>query len=154
MGILGKLAFWKRDLPALPKDIDLGTDMGMPGEDHLGMPGLGKKPDNMGMPGLGNKPEGMPGLPDLDKKDDLGMPSSSPDHPAFAAPQLEEVTPEPFKPAAAPHPVQQTSGKDLEIISLKLDSLKNTLEAINARLARLEKMAEGGGQEFQHERRF
>ena len=142
MGILGKLAFWKRDLPALPKDMDLGMDTGLPGNDHLGMPGLGKKP------------EGMPGLPDLDKKDDLGMPSSSPDQPAFAAPRLEEVKPEPFKPAATPHPVQQTSGKDLEIISLKLDSLKNTLEAINARLARLEKMAEGGGEEFQHERRF
>jgi len=142
MGIFGKLAFWKKDTPALPNDMDLGMDIGMPGE------------DNLGMPGLGEKPEGMHGLPDLNKKqDDLGMPSASPDQPAFAAPRLEEVKPEPFQPTAAPHPVQQTGGKDLEIISLKLDSLKNTLEAINARLARLEKMAEGG-QEFQHERRF
>jgi len=36
------------------------------------------------------------------------------------------------------------SNKDLEIISLKLDSLKTILEAINERIARLEKMAEEG----------
>ena len=154
MGLLGKLAFWRRESSALPKDLGAGLgehEMGLPGDEHLGLPGSGGLPplgkqDDMGMPSSG-------GLPALGgEKDDMGMHSTSPDSPAFAAPRLEEAKPEPFRPAATPQPVGQTSGKDLEIISLKLDSLKNTLEAINERLAKLEKMAEGGGES--HERRF
>jgi hypothetical protein len=129
MGLLGKLAFWRREEPALPKPEDFGKGLGGP---ELGLPG-----EDLGLP----KPTGMPDMPE--------MPGAGAPPPFPEPPRLEEVRPEPalppgavpVHPAAAPGAV---SGKDLEIISLKLDSLKTTLEAINERLARLEKMAEGG----------
>lgn len=158
MGLLGKLAFWRKEEgPALPKDLGAGLgehEMGTPGDEHLGLPGSGELPplggnkDDLGM----SSSTGLP--PFGGKKDDLEIPSASPESPAFAAPRLEEAKPEPFSPAAVPQPVQgEASGKDLEIISLKLDSLKSTLESINERLAKLEKMAEGG-EESHHERKF
>jgi hypothetical protein len=135
MGILGKLMFWKKEDVALPEDLGGfgGPETGLPGEEHLGLP------SSEGLPGLGK--EGA----------DLGMPSLSPESPSFAPPRLEEAKEEPFHPSAMPQPAapQQAAtytGKDLEIISLKLDSLKTTLEAVNERLARLEKMAEGGSE--------
>ena len=147
MGILSKLMFWKHEEPGLPSDFGsdfgsgLGGGMGMHGDDSLGLP------------------KSHEGMPEMGSDESMGMPSASPDKPAFAAPRLEEAKPEPFKPSPYPQPAQQpypqqytAGGKDIEIISLKIDSIKNTLEAINERLARLEKMAEGG--EESHRGRF
>jgi len=126
MGLLSKLMFWRKE-PELPPDI--GGDLGGP---DLGLP----KDEDLGLP----KPAGMPGE------------EPSPAE-AFAAPSLEEAPsgPEPLHPgyrppppAVAAAPEAAFGSKDIEIISLKLDSLKTTLEAINERIARLEKMAEGG----------
>lgn len=129
MGLFSKLMFWKKEEP-FPAPKEFGHELGLPKEEGLGLPEPG------GLPGLG-------------KEHEEGLPPSPAE--AFGAPRLEEAGPEPpmhpemgplpAAPAAAP---SAASGKDLEIISLKLDSLKTTLEAINERLARLEKMAEGG----------
>ncbi len=131
MGLLGKLAFWRKEEPALPKPEDFDKGLGMSTPD-LGLPG-----EDLGLP----KPTGMPEMPGMEK-----MPGAEPLPPLPEAPRLEEVKPEPAPPmgAAPAPPTGAASGKDLEIISLKLDSLKTTLEALNERLARLEKMAEGG----------
>ncbi len=147
MGILSKLMFWKREEPfPEPKELGAGPELGLPGEEALGLP----------------KPGEMPGMPP--GEGELGLPKpeeAPPGRPEFAAPRLEEAGAEPAPPAygppgpgpspAAPAPPvgRPLSNKDLEIISLKLDSLKTTLEAINERIARLEKIAEGGGGRFE-----
>ena len=155
MGVFSKLAFWKKDEPAIPKDMALGgPDLGMPGKDDFGeLPGMPGMPEPGGMPKMGEG-AGELGMPDLDK------PAAEHPSPAdtFSAPRLEGMPTEeegPLHPGYRPPPPpgaaapsnaaerQAASGKDLEIISLKLDSLKITLEAINERLARLEKAAEG-----------
>jgi len=131
MGLFSKLMFWKKEepLPA-PKDFGAGPEMGLPGEEGLGLPGHG-------------------GMPEFGRGIGEEAPSAAE---TFGAPRLEEAGPGPLHPeyrpppAAAPAHAEAPSSKDLEIISLKLDSLKATLEAINERLARLEKMAEGGSE--------
>lgn len=141
MGLFGKLAFWRKEEPALPKLGDIGgMDMSTPS--LAGMPG---EKDNLGLPSA----EGMPDLPPMPGE----KPSAEVSAPE-AFPKLEEAQPAGppalppgatlVQPPAAPAPASgAASGKDLEIISLKLDSLKTTLEAMNERLARLEKLAEG-----------
>jgi len=138
-----RLAFWKKEKPLpMPEDFGKGLDMGMPaGKDNLGMPEMPGAKDDLGLPGANSMPD-MPEMPS-------GM-ESGPEAPQ-AFPKLDES-----RPAGPPAPppgatvVQQapaatpTTGKDIEIISLKLDSMKTTLEAINERLARLEKLAESG----------
>jgi hypothetical protein len=78
----------------------------------------------------------------------------------FGTPRLEEAGTGHMQPsfmssqapgvrASSAYPASQgyaAPNKDLEIISLKLDALKSTLEAINERLARLEKIAVGGAE--------
>lgn len=146
MGILNKLMFWKKEdsMPDIGKDMDFGNppDLGMggapgqPGQDmsqgYGGMPG---SPEHAGAGGLG--------MPDLNQEQSFPETPSRP----FNAPRLEEsgASRSSLGPqsAAAPSSTEYISNKDLEIISLKLDSLKTTLEAINARIARLEKIAEG-----------
>ena len=46
--------------------------------------------------------------------------------------------------------MSQEQPKDLEIISLKLDAVKNALESINMRLERLENMIAGKSEQEQH----
>ena len=154
MGVFSKLAFWKKEEPEMPKDIDLGgPDLGMPGKDDFGeLPGMPGMPEPGGMPKMGEGGGGL-GMPELEKPAGAGPSPAE----QFQAPRLEESPeetgpmhpgyrppPPPGPGAAAPQPEHRAaSGKDLEIISLKLDSLKTTLEAINERLARLEKAAEG-----------
>lgn len=145
MGIFSKLMFWRKEEEPFPPPGGMpGADLGLPGE-MPGMPGA-EMPGMPGgeIPGM-PKPGGeMPGMPEM---------GGVPEMPGAAAPpRLEEVSPAgPVHPSyrppeSAPAGPGATSGKDLEIISLKLDSLKTTLEAINERLARLEKMAEGGSE--------
>ena len=138
-----RLAFWKKKEPELPKpdDFGKGLDMGMPGgKDDLGMPKMPGANDDLGLPGAG----GMPDMPEMP-----GGMEPGPEAPQ-AFPKLEEAKPGPPAPppgatlVQAPAAAPPTSGKDIEIISLKLDSMKTTLEAINERLARLEKAAEEG----------
>ena len=151
MGVFSKLAFWKKAEPEMPKDLALGgPDLGLPKDDLGGMPDMPGMPEPGGMPKMGEG--GGLGMPELDKPAAGPSPAEQ-----FQAPRLDESAPEdvgpmhpgyrpPPPPAQAAAAPAQTAagGKDLEIISLKLDSLKTTLEAINERLARLEKAAEGG----------
>lgn len=145
MGIFSKLMFWKKEEePSDMGGMDDFGGMGMPGE----MPGMPGKET----PGMPKQPGGMPGG-ETPGMPDFGAQPEAPSSPAFQTPRLEEVPPGSSPPSYGPTPQPAQvktegaySGKDLEIISLKLDSLKTTLEAINERLARLEKMAEGGSE--------
>ena len=132
-----RLAFWKKKEPEMPKDFDMSTpDFGMPGgKDDLG---LREAADDLGLPGA----EGMPDMPEMPG----GMAQETGPEAPQAFPRLEEARPQPSPIGPTiPPPAEHAafSGKDLEIISLKLDSLKTTLESINERLARLEKTIEG-----------
>jgi hypothetical protein len=135
-----RLAFWRKKEPEMPKDFDMSTpDMG--GKDSLGLPGA---KDDLGLPGaaddLGLPGGGMPDMPEMPG----GMDQQTGPEAPQAFPRLEEARPQsPVGPAIPPPAEHGTSGKDLEIISLKLDSMRATLESINERLARLEKKAEG-----------
>ncbi|MBN2111960.1 hypothetical protein JW707_02560 [Candidatus Woesearchaeota archaeon] len=131
MGLLDKIMFWKKEEEPFPRQDFGSKDFGFPDESHdLGLP----KPGGPGLPGEEQKPGNFGGVPEY--------PS-----PSFGAPRLEETAPPQTRalPQGAVQ-MEQTpsmSNKDLEIISLKLDSMKATLEAINERIARLEKIAEG-----------
>lgn len=139
MSLLGKLMFWKREeepMPDFGKAPDFGSNLGMDlqGGDKWGMPESGG--NDLGLPpNLGNAPE---------------LPTA----PSLQAPRLEEAYPgqqqrgarQQQQPYQQQYHSEQSSNRDFEIISLKIDAIKSTLEVINERLARLEKIAEGGSE--------
>lgn len=117
MGVVDKLMFWKKK-----DDLALDNLGGMPG----GMADLGQVPseDPYGTDG------GMPGQP-------MGQ----------YAPQQYSRQPIPQQqfqqPSFSGYPSQQQNGgRDLEVVSAKLDALKAYLDSINQRLANLERIAE------------
>jgi len=145
MGVLDKIAFWKKkddfnlgkDLGA---DLGLGPDPGMP-------PGMGPGPD-LGMP---PSPRGMQPNTGLDQNMNLGMPDDT----GFGS--MGQHQP-PSQPPGQPAPMQQPFGAPIqppqptasdfksekfEVVSAKLDSIRYTLDSINQRLANLERVAYG-----------
>jgi hypothetical protein len=129
MGLLSKIMFWKKDdgLGDLgPEMGGMGPDLGLPGEDNLGLPddispSMGGQPGQDMPPGMGPEPVG---------------PSAS-----FAAPKLEQV---PQQPAYAPAyaPASSMGHKDLELISVKIDQIRTSLDVLNQRLSNIERMIE------------
>lgn len=152
MGILSKLMFWKKG------EEDLG-DLGLGGDMGLGSEGLGLEKDMTGLEGAGmGKPGELPGFGEKEHTEGINQPlGASPE-----APKTQEVggqypsydaqaSPDYGAPAqpAAPAPVMRQPrhdimvGKELELISTKLDSLKISLDSLNMRLASLERIAKG-----------
>ncbi len=91
-------------------------------------------------------------LPDLGGGFDEGLPplpgEGAEQGPAFGpAGPIYPGPPPPITPmqhaAFQPVPFQETTNKDFEIISAKLDSIRANLDAINQRLANLERVAYG-----------
>ncbi len=171
MGFMDKIMFWKREEPALP---DM-PNFSMPGmnEPSMSMPGLDSSMPGMGMNGMPGQQEHQAsglGIPELGSQAagqkypsaDAGMPEFPQSARQFNVPHLEEMPNQAAAPAAQQgYPAQQhapqqavqhgVSERDMEIISLKIDSMKSTLEAINQRLAHLERIAEG---DFESRRRY
>jgi len=116
MGILEKVKFWKKE----EKESELP-----------GTPFPGAEPSPQAT--FGQEPIEQPGPFE-----------TKPPSPFEAPPRSPLEPPSPFEeslsvgPSAKP---QQAGGRDLEVISLKLDAIKNTLESINLRLERLEQAA-------------
>ncbi|MBS3176216.1 hypothetical protein J4457_03195 [Candidatus Woesearchaeota archaeon] len=123
MAFMDKLMFWKKR----DEFGDLGKEFGAP---ELGLEG------GFGKEGFGG--EELPGF---------GEPSPSPSQPqAFGAMPPARVPMRAMEQVGQPmqaFPEQPSISKDIEIISVKLDSIRNTLEILNQRIARLEKIAEG-----------
>jgi len=111
IAIFDKLRFWKKKPAPLP---DIG------GGDDLGLPPL---PGEEGATGYGAY--------------------GAPIEPAGYPPPAWMPTPVTPMQHAAYQPVspQEVTNKDLEIISAKLDSIRANLDAINQRLANLERVA-------------
>ena len=125
MGILDKVMFWKK------KDEFAGLGPGeLPGE--MGGPELGLSktglPEEAMHPGAA--PGAAPGMPTLEPAGPPEAPQALGGLPPQAAPQPQVVHPEAVGKA------------EVEIISVKIDNLKTTIEVVNQRLERIEKMLE------------
>ena len=136
--------FWKKEeSPEMPP-TPLGGELGLPGEEHLGMPPAMPGAPAAGMPAPGMPAPGMPSAvpPTPGAAPVTGAPlppSAEPLGPSttFAAPRLEPVVEPP-----APRGTPAMTSKELELVSLKLDQLKTAVDVLNQRLAHLEKLAE------------
>ena len=139
MGVFSKLAFWKKK-----DDLDFGKDLG---------PDLGLGPMDNSQMGrdLGFPPQQGTGDFGFDDRN-LGMPDDTGFGTMGNQPQRpmppHRVTPmqQPFgAPLQPPEPIKQDYGygKDLEVVSAKLDSIRYTLDSISQRLANLERLAYG-----------
>ncbi len=145
MGFLDKLAFWKKDSLDDFGGGDFGMDPGKGLGGDLGMQqGLGQdlsQPPSMGSDPLGLPPsQGMPdpsnfrGVQDSQARDQMNMSLGQQMRqapPGFSSappstPQFQEVTP-------------GSSSHELEIIAAKLDAIKATMDALNQRMANLER---------------
>jgi len=115
---------------------------------------LGKKRDDLGLDNLGHDLGSSPGLneplgsPDMGYGSPMGMPpSSQPNQQGFSPEALgfervSSTTPSYGSPSS--QTVNEINlGKDLEIISAKLDAIKAELDSVSQRLKRLERIAEG-----------
>jgi len=146
MGVLDKLAFWKKK-----DDFDLGKDFGA----DLGLGPMnqqGAAPD-LGLPPQHGAP--MPGNAGLGQNMNLGMPEDTGfggmgRQPPPAQPQMPPGQPtqmqQPFgAPMPQPQPQAQKDYRSdkFDAISAKLDTIRYTLDSINQRLANLERAAYG-----------
>ncbi len=123
MGFMDKLMFWKKDsgLPELPTDFN-PTDTSIPGvNDPFGQPRYGQNTQS----GLG-----------LDRIEPFQEPRP------FMTPQLQPSFAQPAYPQQS-YPNQDTLiiGKNIEILSSKMDALQASLESINQRLMNIERIA-------------
>ncbi len=123
MAIMDKILFWRHKEPEPSLEA---PPMGLGKESDLGLdqPIPGEEPV-----GAGIAPSGLPPLEN--------QPPVSPG-PAPNAPPGVGMAPPPSMP-----PV----GKDIEIISAKIDALKATLDSINQRLENLERLAKQGNED-------
>ena len=149
MGIFSKLAFWKKK-----EDFDMGKDFGA----DLGLGPMDNLQGPRGMPSFQDR--GMRGYDPNLAGQDLGLPEDTGFGAMGAQPQYRQPS---MQPPGQPAPMQQPFGapiqpsqpterdygygKDLEVVSAKLDSIRYTLESINQRLANLERVAYGEREE-------
>ena len=138
MGLLDRFFGKKKDDLGLG---DMGQGMGM-GPDLGGGMGQGMGPEMTGMPNFndpmaGPDPSfGMQGMPPPDQ----GPGGFSPESMGF------ERVPSGAQPSYSSQPQTLDGinlGKDMEIISAKLDAIKAELDSMSQRLKRLERIAEG-----------
>ncbi|MFH1133606.1 MAG: hypothetical protein V1735_03885 [Nanoarchaeota archaeon] len=119
--------------------------------------GLGKK-DDLGDFDLGKDVAAPPPM-GLDTRNDLGLPPSQPtmtSQPSFSPPESDfgfspqgmpsSFRSQPQAPPPMPGNQDYIVSKEIELISSKLDSLRSSLETVNARLANLERMVENDQQ--------
>ena len=124
MGLLGKILPWKRK-----DDMALNENFGMQGFNPQG-----------GMPGqdLGLNLGGGGGMPPFDPMSPgTGMPSYG--QPSFPG-QRQGM--ESFQQNQA-YERSYAAGKEIEVVSAKLDAIKSALEALNQRLASIERFIQG-----------
>lgn len=138
MAIFDKLMFWKKgeDLPPLEEGKDFGLDAGagLGGQENLG---LGAS--DLGLPGA--QPPTEPGF---GQNAPFGAPQAGFMQPAQAPRQMAPpgfATAPPITPQ--PPLLQEFTivGKDIELLSYKIDTIKAALDMVNQRLANIERLA-------------
>lgn len=125
MSVFDKLKFWKHEEEPISEFGDL--DAAFP---------------------TGGGPLFPTGIPESSPHEDFGSLTPMSQHPSTgSSPTVTITSPTPpyqvVQPQPLYQPVQPPMNKDVEIISLKLDAIKNTLDTINMRLERLEHIARG-----------
>ncbi|MBI2138207.1 hypothetical protein HYU13_01335 [Candidatus Woesearchaeota archaeon] len=164
MGFLQNLFFWKKkddfNFGDIGKDLDLGkgTDFGKGPDLGLGDIGkgfdpLGKNPGSDFGAGLGND-LALPGQEmgfGGHQQDFSQGPGFQQSYPGRPAPMQQPFGPPVQQQFQQGHQAPDLYGKDLEVVSAKLDSIRYTLESINQRLANLERIANG---EYEQKRRW
>ncbi len=125
-GIFGKVLPWKKkDELGLNENLGLGG-FGGGGPGGPGMPGMPGMELGLGGQAFGQQ-QGMAGMPGV-----LGMPGGMPGM-AQQSPQMES-----FQSNQA-YQQSYTAGKEIELVSAKLDSIRAALETLNQRLASIER---------------
>jgi hypothetical protein len=144
MGLLGKLMFWKKepDFGDLGKDLNLGNDFNSMGNNNFGADAalqgdqLGLQTSNAGMPQDSWQNQ---------QSQDYGMNTTKGTYPGGQQQQPQHPGPGYEKPELVQEHKQSfgtdnyTAQKDFEVISAKLDALKAGLDAMNQRLATIER---------------
>ncbi len=129
MGILGKLAFWKK------KDEfeDIGKDLGL--DKELGMDtGTGMSPE-LGFGMETAEPHKYPSFQ---------QPAQPSGYQSYSQPSIQQPSFQQSPPSYHQMSDQEyINSKSLEVISSKLDALKAAIESINHRLANIESIAKG-----------
>jgi len=135
MGILDKLAFWKKK-----EEFDLGELRPVPGEEKLGIPGI-EKP---AIPGEAPFEKELPPEPGAFPEEPSAFPKPTPPPEIPEEPTAPALGGPPGGPPTAPprgYMPPPTTSRDVELLSAKLDTIKATLESINQRLANIERLA-------------
>jgi hypothetical protein len=142
MSIFGKLAFWKKEGDALGPDLGLGESQPGQGFDQdLGIGGdIGKSPEL----GLGETGQEPGGFGDPHDQSAIQQPSLSKELVSGAGMRESSIN----VPGAAREgkPGEVGVGKDVELISSKMDAIRAEVQTINQRLANIERMIEGQGE--------
>jgi len=128
MGVLGKLAFWKKkdDFADLGKDLGFDKDLGLD---------IGQGPS-----------------PDLGMNLDSTQQQPYQKYPSF---QQQNFQPQPaFQQPSYSQSDSYINSKNLEVISSKLDALRVSLESINQRLANIEAIARGEQEDTRRKRYY
>ena len=154
MGFLSKLAFWKKDdLSGLGNDnLNMGKDafsnmdLGTPNNDFASQDNLGmnSQTDNMGLPPSRGMPDmtNYRGVGDPQEQNDINhtvREQLGPDPMADDSSGFSSYSPKPNYQEA--HQGSPSSNHELQVISAKLDAVRATLDAVNQRLANLERVA-------------
>ena len=119
----------------------------------------GKKKDELGLSDMGQDYSQQPPMTPMNYGDPLGSPDPNygmPQNPGIPTGNLspEAMGFERIPQGAQSYPSQPQTvgeinvGKDLEIISAKLDAIKAELDAMNQRLKKIERIAEGETTEY------
>ncbi|MFC1768879.1 hypothetical protein ACFLZX_03885 [Nanoarchaeota archaeon] len=129
MSLLDKLKFWKKE-----PTLDLGP------EPDLGMgKGLDEKSPFDTTPGADL---GAPPGSDLSTPPGHGLPPTGQTPPSFD--ESSSMSHQPFSPQQSTPPSREKPEimeKSIEVVSIKIDALKATLDAVNQRLENLEHIA-------------
>ena len=122
MGILGKLAFWKKkdEFGDISKDLGLGKDSG-----------LGEMSPDLGLGLETTRPDMYPSY----------------QQPSQPQPPIQQSFPpfqqQPYGASSMYNDQNYVTSKNIEVISSKLDALRATLDSVNQRLANIEAIARG-----------
>jgi hypothetical protein len=138
MSFFSRLAFWKHPEPGYGEALGPGPE--------LGLPPLPKEPD-FGFP-PGETPGVPPSIPTMPS-----FPSESATAPSsFESKQTFGYTAPMAPPAYGQMPAHQmqpmqsqpasATSKDVEIVSLKMDNVRQQLDMVNQRLDRIERLLE------------
>lgn len=140
MSLLDKLMFWKKEPEFDFGDLGKGgfpsepPELALPGEDRLGLP-KGEVMGSPAHPAFRQEPAGS---------GTMGPESMGPERmgaqPQFGMPRHEPAPQPQFQQQPSYH--QAAGSKDIELISVKIDQLRTSLDVLNQRLSNIERMLE------------